>query len=147
MSNRKEYIKKYNEGHREKRLKYYRDNREHILKIKKIYRDTHQTEIKEQRKKYRLNILNIVSNNNLYCVRCGCNDVRLLEINHKNGGGVKELKNGEKVHQFYQSILKGERKTDDLELLCKVCNSWHALELKYGELPYDISFNKIMVKE
>ena len=84
---RKEYIKKYNEEHREERLKYYRDNIEHILEKKKIYRVTHQTEIKEQRKKRRLNLLNIVSNNNPHCVRCGRNDIRLLEINHKNGGG------------------------------------------------------------
>ena len=144
---RKEYIKKYNEEHKEERIKYYKDNEEYFKEMRKIYRITHKEQIEEGRKRDRIKLLNIVSNNNIVCVRCGCNDIRLLEINHKNGGGCKELKNGERVHQFYQSILKGERKTDDLELLCKVCNSWHALELKYGKLPYNISFNKIMVKE
>lgn len=87
----------------------------------------------------RIKLLSIVSNNNIVCARCGCKDIRLLEINHKNGGGNKELRNRES--KFLTNILTGKRKTDDLELLCKVCNAWHYLELKYGKLPYKISYN------
>jgi hypothetical protein len=69
------------------------------------------------------------------CVRCGCDDPRLLEINHKNGGGNKEMQHGRKSHRFYLDIANGTRQVDDLELLCKPCNAIHALELRYGKLP------------
>ena|SRR3990167_2210919 len=72
------------------------------------------------------------------CARCGCDDVRLLEINHKNGGGGKETQKGNKVARFYLDIASGKRKTDDLELLCKPCNGIHALEMKYGQLPMKV---------
>ncbi len=34
-------------------------------------------------------------------------------------------------------IWGAEVENANKELLCKVCNSWHALELKYGKLPYN----------
>lgn len=74
------------------------------------------------------------------CVRCGCDDSRLLEINHKNGGGNLELQKGKRSNQFYRAIAKGLRPTDDLELLCKPCNAVHALELKFGPLPFRMTW-------
>jgi len=74
------------------------------------------------------------------CVRCGCNDIRLLEVNHKNGGGVKEMKKS-KYGNVGLEVIYGNRKTDDLELLCRPCNSIHYLELKYGKLPMEVSWN------
>lgn len=68
------------------------------------------------------------------CTRCGCDDVRLLEINHKNGGGYVEQKT--KIPHgapFYSKLIRGKRKTDDLELLCRPCNAIHYLEMKYNE--------------
>lgn len=70
------------------------------------------------------------------CVRCGCDDTRLLEINHKNGGGGREMK--AKGVEFYRSIISGERPTDDLEILCRPCNAVHALELKHGPLAFRV---------
>ena len=64
----------------------------------------------------------------LKCVRCGCDDLRFLEINHKNGkdptGGGTSL---------YYDVAACRRKTDDLELLCRPCNHIHYLEMKFGE--------------
>jgi len=68
------------------------------------------------------------------CVRCGCNDIRFLEINHKNGGGCKEAKALPGGVRFYRAIIYGRRKTEDLELLCKPCNNIHYLEQKYGKV-------------
>ena len=77
------------------------------------------------------------------CVRCGCNDLRLLEVNHKNGDGRKNdydiYGNG---HGLYQDIVKDRRKVEDLELLCRPCNAIHYLELKYGKLPMKIIWEK-----
>lgn len=90
------------------------------------------------RKRYR--VLNIVGKGVIKCANCGCDKIELLEINHMNGGGTLENNN---VGIFICNILGGRRKTDDLNLLCKVCNSLHYLELKHGKLPYKIKWTSI----
>lgn len=73
--------------------------------------------------------------NDMKCVRCGCDDYRFLEINHKNGIKTNEdRKMRNSSHIFYRNIIKGERKTDDLELLCRPCNHIHYLESKFGKV-------------
>jgi len=76
------------------------------------------------------------------CVRCGCNDPRFLEINHKNGGGAREVRKANSrsnaSNRFYYDIASGVRSTDDLELLCKPCNAIHALEMRFGPLPMHV---------
>jgi hypothetical protein len=67
------------------------------------------------------------------CVRCGCDDERLLEINHKRGGGRKEGWSRRMVSNL-RAILAGTRKSDDLEVVCKVCNVRHYIELRFPEL-------------
>jgi len=66
---------------------------------------------------------------NLKCKRCGCDDIRFLEINHINGGGGKEHK--KENTPIANQILHRGRSTHDLELLCRPCNNIHYLELKY----------------
>lgn len=113
---------------------YNRKNKHRIEAYKKYNKENSKTRGQKSRERLRRTILNIVSNNNPVCVRCGCDDIRFLEINHKNGGGNKEMANGKKSNNFYWDIYMGRRNTDDLELLCKPCNSIHALELKYGNI-------------
>lgn len=91
----------------------------------------------KSRQSRRLSLLMLVGDGQVRCVRCGCDRPELLEINHKLGGGAKEVK-GRSATGFYQAIRRLERPTDDLELCCKVCNAWHCLELKYGPLPYTV---------
>lgn len=143
----KEYHKRYREEHKEELKEYhkrYRENNRKKLRVKgaKHYEKNKKQMLEKAKKRYqkfRLKVLNIVSGNNLFCVRCGCNDIRLLEINHINGRGREET-GGKFNTGFYKKIVSGNRKTDDLELLCKVCNAWHYLELKYGKLPYEITY-------
>ena len=96
---------------------------------------------RKYKKKLREKVLSIISNGKIECTKCGCDKIELLEINHKNGKGNKERK---EKHPFnlMMSIYKRERKTDDLEILCKVCNSLDHLKRKYGELPYEIRYCK-----
>jgi hypothetical protein len=146
----KEYFKKYPEKKKAARKKYYENHKDLCKEKVKIWHDNnvdsinkyHREYNKNRYNKFRIAVFNLLSNNNPHCVRCNCDDIRLLEINHKNGGGKKEIRNSIK---FYNDILSEIRKTDDIELLCKVCNSWHYLELKYGELPYKISYDKILI--
>ena len=74
----------------------------------------------------------------LRCVYCGQTDLRVLEINHKNGGGTKEF-HSKSTYTFYKGIISGTRKADDLEITCSVCNKMHYLKLKYG-LEYKIAY-------
>jgi ribosomal protein L37E len=104
----------------------------------------------ERRKEYTRNsraiqrrkvLFRISGTSKFSCVRCGCDDARLLEINHKDGGGNKEMQKGKRSNEFYRSIASGDRTIDDLELLCKPCNAIHALELKYGKLLMKVVWN------
>jgi predicted RNA-binding Zn-ribbon protein involved in translation (DUF1610 family) len=80
----------------------------------------------------------VVGDGRLACVGCGCDDYRALEINHKNGGGNEEFRRLKS--KFYRDIAHRSRPTPDLEILCKVCNARHAVELKFGPLPYRIEW-------
>lgn len=82
-------------------------------------------------RRQRRRALLLVGRGVLVCVRCGCDRPELLEINHKNGGGRKDLVG----KWFHRALVRLERNTDDLELLCRPCNAIHYLEMKYGPLP------------
>jgi len=76
------------------------------------------------------------------CVNCGCTDIRILEANHKNLDGYKERKGyyqGMASGQIlYMNILNGKRKTDDLEVTCKICNALHYVKKKFGIMNYKV---------
>lgn len=76
---------------------------------------------------------------NLKCIRCGCNDIRFLEINHKNGISHEERKESKHIGK---AIVKGWRKTSDLEILCRPCNHIHYLEMKFGFVPLKVVWEK-----
>src|SRR3990167_5751796 len=76
-------------------------------------------------KQNRLSALLIVGKGEMLCSNCKCDDMLLLEINHENGGGAKEQRLGLRGWRFYNAIIKGKRTTNDLNILCKVCNAEH----------------------
>lgn len=65
------------------------------------------------------------------CVNCGCTDIRILEINHINGGGRREhkVKPGLKI---YRDIYLGRSPKEEFNILCKVCNIQHYVEILLG---------------
>lgn len=80
----------------------------------------------------RLHVLQLIAGDGpIACVRCGCDDVRLVEINHRDGGGGKDRRKGSE--SWLIDIIAGRRSTHDLEVLCRPCNSVHALELRFGQ--------------
>ena len=70
------------------------------------------------------------------CSNCGCDDERVIEINHMNGGGKSEL--GEGPQQFCREIVFGKRTIDDLDLRCKLCNELHYILRRFGALPFRV---------
>lgn len=144
----KEYNKKNKDILAVKRTNWRNSNKENRAKDRiaaKKWRENnperYKASWKKHNRKFKKNVLLKISNE-LKCVRCGCDRFEFLEINHKNGGGAQERKNnGSSNMTFYSLILKGERSTTDLEILCKPCNSIHYLELKSGEsLPYKLTW-------
>jgi len=68
------------------------------------------------------------------CSRCGYSDKRALCIDHKNGGGVKELRSLS-VFQYYKKVL--EDTTGSYQILCHNCNwikKWERKEVRQPEL-------------
>lgn len=127
------YLKTWREKNKDKIKKYslqYRMNhpdkyKENIKKSNKTRRDSgYQSNWYLNRK---LRVFKMLGGPR--CVYCSCDDLRALEVNHKNGEGRKDAKRG---MNLYNSILRGERPVDDLEVACKVCNSRHYLVRKYG---------------
>ena len=80
---------------------------------------------------------------NAKCARCGCDDWRLLEVNHKNGGGLREHEAGRYARAFYHDIMQRRRGTEDLEILCRPCNAIHYLEMKFGPLPMRVAWGAV----
>lgn len=89
----------------------------------------------EKSRQYRQIALRVIGGGVVACSECGCNDERLIEINHRDGGGGAEMR-AKTSQKFYRDIARLVRPCDDLNLLCRVCNAAHYLETKYGELPF-----------
>lgn len=56
------------------------------------------------------------------CANCKCDNVKILEINHINGGGRKDAKD---LTKLFRDILAARRKKSEFNILCKPCNTLH----------------------
>ncbi len=147
---REKNIEKIKRNHK----KYYQKNREAIIQRTKRY----HLENKEWRKEYyrgyyakiRLETLAKVDPA-LKCAMCGCDDTRFLEVNHIRGGGSKErgAYQNEKRNESHNMILfihNGKRGLEDLNLLCRACNSLDHLERVYGHTGLRVVWDKQVTK-
>lgn len=101
-------------------------------------RESRKIQSRELRKK----VLDILGGK---CVYCGCDNINALEINHKNGGGNKEWKEGTRRggNAYLREFLDGTRNIEDYETTCRVCNAWHYLvKIKGLENKWKIMYNK-----
>ncbi len=121
---------------------YYEEHREEHQKSVANWYAKHPYANRSYNLKTKLQALQIVSGQiTPKCVYCPCDDLRFLEINHKNGGGAREASKyvtkegriGRAHSNFYWDIVKGRRSTDDLEVTCGPHNRWHYYKLKYGD--------------
>lgn len=92
------------------------------------------------RKRLRIEALTIIGNGTIKCCNCGCDDERFIEINHIHGGGTQQIKRSKDYNKYYRDIKFGRRSIRDLNLLCRVCNSLHYLQMKYGEIHMSIKW-------
>ncbi len=92
--------------------KYYKNNLEER-------REYYKLNARKYRLKTRLELLKKLGNK---CKHCGISDFRVLQIDHVNGGGSKELKGvikGQGRAKYYKHILKNKK---DYQILCANCN-------------------------
>ena len=69
---------------------------------------------KKAHHKMRLNVLQYLG---MKCVVCGITDWRVLQVNHKNGGGMIDVRtNG--AYKIFSEILSGKRPKEDYDVRC-----------------------------
>ncbi len=134
-----QYTRDYRASHRDqdittKRI-YYENHAEKLRKYARDYRERNRQRFEDERR----NALLIVGRGKIECVKCGCDNVVLSEINHINGGGKAERR-VMSSQAIYRRIVDGRRTIKDLDLRCSICNLLHYLEIKYGKLPYEIKW-------
>ena len=108
-------------------------HRETSLKHTKAYRERYPERIKEQRKRQHTSrkhiAMDIVGSH--VCENCGCDHIDFLEFNHKHGNGCQEFKGDGAA--MIDKILIHARPTDDLNILCRVCNALDYLARKNSD--------------
>lgn len=137
------------EKYNEKSKKYYRNHREEIKLKSKKYNDIHKEEVKLRRKKYneknrvprlevektrrrvaKLEAFNHYTNNNIKCLDCGKNDIRVLQIHHMNNDGAKHRK---EMNSGNASLwLKKYNFPEGYQILCANCHLLKHREIEEG---------------
>ena len=81
------------------------------------YRKKKRTLVKKRKQYLRTTILTKFNNK---CIKCSNTDIRVLQIDHINGGGNKERKSFKnQLIPYYRHILKN---INNYQLLCANCN-------------------------
>lgn len=139
----KEKRKKWEESHRAQQIEYYHQyyltHHEEALKIQRLYYKNHKKQAADWYKEYYQNhrdkriqdykqgnqqikreVLTYYGNGKLACVKCGCDDVRALTIDHINGGGEIHRK-AIGTRPMYR-WLKNNNLPLGFQTLCNNCN-------------------------
>ena len=154
-ANDRAYREKNKEKLKLKAKEYYEKNKEATKLKASRYAQKNVTRIKEYHKEYyqeiRLEVLAKVDPT-MKCAMCGCDDTRFLEVNHIKGGGRKEQKEfKDEDHASSQNIImlihKGKRGVEDLNLLCRICNSIDHLERVHGHTGLRVVWDKQVGKK
>lgn len=119
-------LKRYrNKPLRRRYLKHYM--RAYMKRWRKNHPHYDRDRMRGVRRKIRSEVLDRLGGQR--CSRCGCSDLRVLEINHVRGGGGRELRaNGRNQLKMLRQIRRGER-VGEFEVLCRVCNAAHYCEM------------------
>lgn len=87
----------------------------------KAYYSNHRAQSTETAKmRIRRNRRRVITYLGGKCAKCGNNDWRVLEIDHKNNDGNRERLASDSWHRL---ILSGRRDINDLQLLCGNCHN------------------------
>jgi len=133
LKNRERYKQKFKERYLKSRStpELLEQSRKINTENTRRWRKRHPERVKELRKKLYNNRKRRAMEmlGGAKCVRCGCDEIDFLEFNHINGGGCKEIKQGQYLYMA-DKLLSGKRKPEGLEVLCRICNALDFLERK-----------------
>jgi hypothetical protein len=124
-----DYNKKYRKANLQRCLetsrKYHKDHRKELIEYdRRYYYETGANEKrKNEYKELKKQAYEILGNK---CCQCGIIDVRVLQIDHINGGGKKEIEQI-KTSGVYKKIINGEK---GYQLLCANDNWIKRIEKK-----------------
>jgi hypothetical protein len=133
------YQQKWQKQNKQKVLAYnrkdYKKHRPERLKAKKAYCLKNKLKIKEKRKdRYWVRKEIIFKEFENKCKHCGNSDIRVLQIDHINGGGRKEMMsfrfNGFLNHCYKQLLENKISFLKKYQLLCANCNWIKRIENK-----------------
>lgn len=81
-------------------------------------------EYREKMKNYQRNLrIAVIEALGGKCIECGFNDIRALQIDHINGGGSQERKEGKTAGQYSKHVMESFlKKENKYQLLCANCN-------------------------
>jgi predicted nucleic-acid-binding Zn-ribbon protein len=92
----------------------------------RLYTSTIRLTLLKQHK-YRIKAIELLGGK---CVKCGNQDIRVLQINHKNGGGTKEFhKVNSSPRKVYQGIIKDAPIRKNYDVRCANCNILYEYEV------------------
>jgi hypothetical protein len=96
---------------------------------------------REQHRRVRENAMEVLGGKR--CANCGCDEVSLLEINHINGGGRAIAKMRQRQNrQLYRDIAKGRVELSDYNVLCRVCNALHYIQVILGVKGHQVTWKR-----
>jgi len=109
-------------------------------KTSKDKRQYYQTYFRNRLRTLRGKVLEMLGG--AVCCECGCDVEKILEINHKNGGGNQDRKRRSAL-AFYGSLIKGRLDTNDFNVVCRVCNAHHYVRDIIGVNGFSIKFDAV----
>lgn len=121
----KEYYDKTAETRRQQSRDYYEANKPEVLRKGRIRQKVYYKNNKEARSRYNIGLWQRLKQETFsalggaVCVRCGFKDIRALQIDHLNGGGMKHMKS----FSSNKTYLRYVRENSSLfQVLCANCN-------------------------
>lgn len=124
MFNQKDYMKAYNQKHREEAKNYskayYQSHKDEV----KVYRQTRKKEDEAYRQNYKNKYKEkVFSHYGKFCACCGENEIDFLTIDHINGDGNKHRKElGNKGGLSFYKWLVENNFPKEFQTLCMNCN-------------------------
>jgi hypothetical protein len=110
-----------NEAGRKWKKEWYENNKKESYLRSVKYKVEHRQRVRElaclSNNKKRLAIIAFLGDS---CVKCGFSDWRALQIDHVNGGGVKEYKEIKRCTSIFYKRIKSHK--EKYQLLCANCN-------------------------
>jgi len=106
---------------------YYGKHKKTINARRKTLYSVHGKQYhKDKYEKLRNEIFALLGN---YCSNCGFSDRRALEIDHVNGGGLKQRQKFKSTLQYYRFVLSELKNgSKDYQSLCANCNQIKRIE-------------------